>query len=569
MRLNRRLRKISRRTFLGTVAATGASALATPGARASTKAPYRVLYSNDTTNLEYCISPYREAGQRFSAELLEASVDETANTGIDAHFLQPGTGWVPWWSSRTYSAIEHYRWWQDTYREPLCGFAEFMMAGGDMVDVFVRRCRMHRLAPFVSLRLNDTHGLEFANATPEEVTQFYETTPELAWIPQLWSRFYAEHPEYQIDADSWRKEDHLWDWRHPEVRAHKLGFVRELCGNYDIDGLELDFNRDPFFFNVRSTTNGERRRIMTQFLADVRSLLDRAGKGKRLCLRIPNVLDSYDRIGLDLRILGDVGVDMLNVSSSYYTCQNFDLDTIRTQTGAKIAIYLEMTHCTSLGRIVVEKGYDSATFRRTTPRQFRSTANLAYERGADGISFFNFVYYRDHEGSKPELRGPFHEPPFEVIKELRRPGILKHGEHEYFQGNLRTWNRFFPDTGMPYRQLPQQPSPGSPAQFVLDIALPPNSHTRHARLQIQLETPQLDAAWRASVNGSALGPGSPAMPEDEPFRTLINGTRDTLREWRFHASQLRDGPNRISISMRGEGAPKLIFLRLVLERPGN
>jgi hypothetical protein len=88
------------------------------------KAPYKVLFSNDTTNILTCNSPYhpwltrvtdKETGREqytsppFSEAMLEATVDETADTGLDVHLLQPGVGWVPWWKSTVYPFEEHIK----------------------------------------------------------------------------------------------------------------------------------------------------------------------------------------------------------------------------------------------------------------------------------------------------------------------------------------------------------------------------------------------------------------------------------------------------------------------------
>ena len=128
-------------------------------------APYRVLFSNDTTNIEQCTSPYSPGVWRhrgpvkpFDRRTLEGSVDETAGTGIDAHMLQPGVGWVPWWKSRHYPFQEHVRFMKERYgKEPaMSGFAQFMADGGDIVQVFIDRCRATGLAPIISFRLNDS-----------------------------------------------------------------------------------------------------------------------------------------------------------------------------------------------------------------------------------------------------------------------------------------------------------------------------------------------------------------------------------------------------------------------------
>ena len=78
-------------------------------AYASEKAPFRVLFSNDTTNITSNTSPFHERGEPFGPEKLEASVDETVGCA-DVHMLQPGGGWVPWWKSEVCPTDEHYRW---------------------------------------------------------------------------------------------------------------------------------------------------------------------------------------------------------------------------------------------------------------------------------------------------------------------------------------------------------------------------------------------------------------------------------------------------------------------------
>ena len=152
------------------------------------KPPYKVLFSNDTTNIESCVSPYNTvrlfgpndpvSGHAtchtvpFSKAMLNASVDETAGIGIDAHLLQPGVGWVPWWKSRVHPFADHVRFMREKFgKDPSeSGYAAYMAGGGDIVGAFVRRCREKGLAPFVSLRLNDSHGHEFIGIPPDSPT---------------------------------------------------------------------------------------------------------------------------------------------------------------------------------------------------------------------------------------------------------------------------------------------------------------------------------------------------------------------------------------------------------------
>ena len=45
----------------------------------------------------------------------------------------------------------------------------------------------------------------------------------------------------------------MQNWAVPEVRAQKFALIRELCENYDLDGLELDFLRFYSFFRIEET----------------------------------------------------------------------------------------------------------------------------------------------------------------------------------------------------------------------------------------------------------------------------------------------------------------------------
>ena len=57
--------------------------------------PYRVLYSNDTTNITTCVSPYHSSpSEPFRPEMLRETVKEVAGK-VDDHLIQLCTGRVP------------------------------------------------------------------------------------------------------------------------------------------------------------------------------------------------------------------------------------------------------------------------------------------------------------------------------------------------------------------------------------------------------------------------------------------------------------------------------------------
>src|SRR3569623_781864 len=105
---------MNRRRFLQSSAAVPLLGAHLAAASDVAKPPFRVLYSNDTTNVGGCVSPFHHVGEPFRLSMLEASVDEVAGL-VDAHFLQPGLGMVPMWPSNVLPLEEHYRWLKERY----------------------------------------------------------------------------------------------------------------------------------------------------------------------------------------------------------------------------------------------------------------------------------------------------------------------------------------------------------------------------------------------------------------------------------------------------------------------
>ena len=501
---------------------------AVPAARRLVKPPFKVLYSNDFTNTGV-VSPYHARGTPFHPDHLRASVREA--TGADAHLLQPAHGAVPWWPSKLYPIAEHHAWWSRHYGiapervSALNSVHRYLLGGGDPFREFISACRDAGQSAFISMRLNDTHHLAWAD-TPGNRQGIHSI-----------SRFYVEHPEYRLG----RTGTGL-DWAIPEVRARMSGFIKEITSNWDIDGLELDFMRFPAFFKP-DTPHAVRGEIMTRFVADTRAALDagaRPGRGHWLCARIPCKLAMLPEIGIDLLELVDAGVDMLNLSASYFTFQNHDLAAVRALL-PDAALYLEMCHCTMLGRAVSTAGGDRNLFLRTTDHQYYTTAHMAYRRGADGVSLFNFVYTREH--GAPE-RGPWNEPPFHVLARLKDPAWLARQPQWY----VLSHNSFAP---MQIRFVQ-----GDAHTFMLDMS--PNEHQRKdGVLRLMSVEDGRARRWMVKVNGMTIEPRDyVAKPIDHPYDATI-AAPEQYACFACPRHTVREGVNRIAVILE-RGAPATI-----------
>ena len=510
------------------------------------QAPYRVLYSNDTTNLSGCISPFHKKGEPFRLSMLEASVDEVAGL-VDAHFLQPGLGMVPMWPSKVLPLEEHYRWLKERYNQEPDSFGRIVLSGGDVVKTFVDRCRLRGQAPFISFRLNDAHHKEFADTKPGEKT---------GYLGMSVTRFYEEHPEYHIVPGSKRSGDLVQNWAIPAVRESKFALIRELCENYDLDGLELDFMRFYGFFPAEVPVE-QRRSIITDFVKQVRELLDRTtreGKRRWLCARIPCYLKAFDPLGIDVSAMVAAGLDMVNASASYFTLQQTDLPAIR-RLAPNAAHYLELCHSIWNGEKLVV-GYDTFVFRRATQEEMQTAAHLAYARGAQGVSAFNFAYYREH-GSPG--RGPFAEPPFEVFKHLKDPAWLAKQPQHWFLAPA--WNNPFVRPPL----LPRKVKSGSTTKFTLDLAPPDGGWKTGGRLRIQLEkAPANGSQWTARLNGTELTSSDDVSePFPNPYPSML-GKPEQMRTWIVPVSVPRDGKNKLELSLKSGEEATLNYLDLFL-----
>lgn len=510
------------------------------------KPPFRVLYSNDTTNVLGCTSPWHAKGAPFKPELIEASVDEVARL-VDAHFLQPGLGEVPMWPSKVEPVETHYRWVRDTYGLGPDAFGKYVLAGGDVVKVFLERCRAKGQAAFISVRLNDAHNKEFADAKPGDKIG--------GSVAMAVTKFYRDHPEYRIGSKLGSAQLQVLNWAIPEVRAHKFALLQELCENYDLDGLELDFMRFYSFFPRDKTTSEERRGIITGFVREVRALLDRTardGKRRWLCARIPGLVSALDPLGLDVAALTAAGLDMLNLSASYFTTQQMEVAAIR-QLAPQAAIYVELCHSTWNGPKMTA-GYDVFPFRRATVEQLETTAYLGYNRGADGVSLFNFAYYREH-GS--EGRGPFQEPPFAILPTLGDRAKLGRLPQHWFLAP--GWENPFAKPAV----LPRQLEAGRSVKFTLDLAPPTGGWQKDTRLRAQTMAPAKASLLAVTLNGVILAPTVDiAEPYPNPAPSLL-GTPETLAAWVVPLVLLRDGMNECTISLApGSKAVQLAWLDL-------
>ena len=512
----------------------------------SRETPLRVLYSNDTTNILSCRPPGPERAKPFTDADLRRSIIEAF--GADAHFLQPGLGWIPWWQSDIYSAADHYKWLREKHGvRGISKVGRYLLDGGDMLKTLVETCREIGAAPFLSFRLNDGHH-----------TRDLARALELGKPTQGMSRHYWEnYTRYRIGSDVNNWDEAVFDWAIAEVREHKLAILEEACANYDLAGVELDFLRHWNRFGS-ATRADARRDITTGFVARVREMLDStaAGRGlprRWLCIRVPARAEVRPEQGIDLAALCDAGVDMVNLSYSYFTWQDDSARRAREEAGDAATLYVEMTHTTMTGRATAGSG--TQPFLRTTDEQFYTTARLAYDQGADGVSLFNFPYYRYHV---TKTIGPFHEPPFHVLPRLREPVFLNRQPQWAFLSAGRN------DSVLGEKPLPAVLKRDRAQTFSLMMSATESGHAGGI-LRLRSDESIADREIEVRFNGMVLAPTAPVVqPLPSPYAGTWLGKREELACYTLAASiPLRDANDVVVVVKRGAWV-RLIYLDVVV-----
>lgn len=491
--------------------------------------PFKMLYNHDGTYLLSCVHPWSDQNLSIG-DALKMSLREAADAGCEAISFNPGNGEIPWWQSKFYP--DHWTWVAQYSGKKPSVYGQYVLAGGDMVKDFVDVCREKEISAIISLRLKDEHGVG-------EKTE---------WV----SRFWAENQHLRVDPRSGAIFGFRGlDWMYPKVPAQKLKYIREFCENYDIDGIELDFMRFFPFFNEDLTTDAQRRQIINGFICEVRKILDdtsKPGQRRYLGVRVPNRISMCTRFGFDLGYWDQQKwTDYAVISPSYCSQVENELPKLRDWL-PDTSLFFEMTHCVtratdlSWGRPgLTGDGYEA---RFTTPQKFITMSNLAWQRGADGLSLFNFIYSRP--GPKGLLHGGKYNPagpPWSLIPKLLDKEWLAKQPQNYW---VNWWwsSGYVPDQFV----LPKTFVNQTEHIIKLDMALPAVPISEGVlRLQMTDVTPAL--GWHVYLNDVRLPlSGQVGEPFEDPYGGFLGDPRQYCA-FKIPPSALKNGENDIRIRL--------------------
>lgn len=259
--------------------------------------------------------------------------------------------------------------------------------GLDRHQIWIDRCRHHGVEGWLTLRMNDCHGLQEYRQRVEEGSGDYR-----GWALLFPSTFWKEHPEFRRAA--YREERSMegaFDYARAEVRKHHLALVAEVLEKWDMDGIELDWMR--WGMNFKPGHEVEGKAILTGFMEEVHALVKKAerrlGHPVKLGVRIPAELEVCEVLGYDPLSWGDKRLVDQVVLSSFggMACFSHPITLWRRILGQEVRI---LGHCSDVLVPYTALGLNGLVGNDDINHGVAATD---LNRGADGLYFFNSCYF--------------------------------------------------------------------------------------------------------------------------------------------------------------------------------
>jgi hypothetical protein len=509
-------------------------------------------------------------GGPFQAKAIHRYVGLLADSGIDTFVINANASraWYP--SRRIPSILDGYRRGDreffrghahsagahtpdkvDDYLDQSVAFyglyQDLIDAGVDWLAETAKACRARGISPWVSVRMNDFHG--WSNPAGSFFNHPLLAQPEMrlkrsAYSPTMRNPLYREGLNFE----------------RAEVRAALFAQIREVVDDYDFEGLELDWLRNPMC--CEPNASAETIAMMTAWLREIRALVDaraqQTGRPYPLGLRIPGRLETLRSIGLDVEALCREGViDWVAVSGFWCTSWEMPHDDLRRQLGDATMIYGVLEAGANVMPTRSADGTVEQQIRRITTSREMLRANAAGKLalGADALEWFNF-YTTD------QARIPGVISDYGALRDLHRLEALR-GQTKHYVFS-RAANVL---THIPFEVPPQLPLALPAAAyhpFRLPMCVEPTDASLDVVVQVIVRAGEEVGALPISFNAS--WPRLAVERSDQPLfpcGSLTHHVADHVAyNVRFPLTLIREGWNEIVVENGGPTTLTLIGLEV-------
>ena len=265
---------------------------------------------------------------------------------------------------------------------------DFFNLGTDALEMATDFCRTNGLEVFVSIRFNDQHD---GSSKPGDLNALYPP-------------FKVAHPEClmgALDPESPRRKELYkgyegWscvNFGEELVRERMKAFVCELVTNYDVDGIEYDFNRHFMLFRsvaTGGTATKDEVEKMTQLMRDLKAITEEVGRKKNrpilIAIRMPDSVEYDLAVGADIETWFKEKLVDIWIGGGYFLLGQLpESVALAHRNGVKFYWSLDETRIPSVakrGKLPILPGRMSLPF-------YAGRFSAARKAGVDGVYLFN------------------------------------------------------------------------------------------------------------------------------------------------------------------------------------
>lgn len=552
---------MDRRSFVGSIPAAGlltsAALTAAPKQASGLLDRHRNLFTGDSCIYFYNPEIYHPEGLPYTAKAVHRYIDLLADNGVDTYLCNPNAQ-VAWYPSKKLQTIidgykrgdrEFFRGhgeashiapdkmdaWLDQMVKFYNLYLDLAEAGVDWLAESTKACRRRNISPWVSVRMNDTHGVDNPEGSHFNCALFKKKEFRLSGV-------------HLDPRDGFHPHWVALNYDKAEVRDFMMSHIREYVQDYDFEGIELDWLRDPHCCEPNAT----QRQIdtVTAWIGDVRALTQQQARKNRkpypMGMRLPGNLGYLKSRGIDLKAIVEKGyLDFVGFSNFWQTSWDMPYDELRQMIGDKVKIYGVVEDAPNwIHGYAPTPPKNSAAqsteplrglrYMAASPQMQRANAAGKLVMGVHGIEQFNF--FCSDQPSVPGLRADY-----SVLRNTHDLAFLRGKPKHYCLSTPTGWMSAAWE--LP-EQLPVLLPAKDRSEFRLSMCAEPLDKGLRGLAQVVLEKQEKAPRLGFSVNGKwptyeceatqrmlyPVGPYTEHVPENRAFNFAFD-LRDLQDGW--------------------------------------
>ena len=345
-----------------------------------------LIFNEDSDHFYHLHLPTDKC-EHITANDLRAYIDTLANTDVTDFFCNVG-GLLSGFPSKIktsypekFLAAEGAD-WSGTVLE--VAYNIWLKNGLDLFQIWFDHCRKVGIRPWASVRMNDVHylyaykkGDSGSFLVPKEYYENFDRHSRIIHRPQTQYMDRAKNYELQ------------------EVQDYMFSYLQEVLERYDVDGLELDFQREMRCFAPGHEQSG--RAVMTAFVGRVKELVTemeaKRGHKIEIAARANPLPEGCWEQGFDIIEWAKRGYLNLFIPAPRWSTTDNDMPIaiwkqILEPYGVKLAGGIEIN-------AQAFSGSKTHVFNMTTETAL-GTAGYILSEGADSVYLFNYFGFHEH-----------------------------------------------------------------------------------------------------------------------------------------------------------------------------